>query len=153
MEQDLSYRKAVISDLKSIIRLLHDDNLGKTREDLESGSFQRYRHAFTAINNDPNQYLMVVESGSKVVGTCHLTVMPSLTFTGSLRLQIEAVRVKEEYRSQNIGEWMINQAIEYGRKNGASIIQLTTDRNRPRARQFYMRIGFADSHSGMKIHI
>jgi hypothetical protein len=32
-------------------------------------------------------------------------------------------------------------------------VQLTTDRRRPQARAFYERLGFADSHHGMKLDL
>ena len=50
---------------------------------------------------------MVVEENNQVIATCHLTIMPSLTFTGQRRMQIEAVRVLEKLRGHKIGEWMI----------------------------------------------
>ncbi|HBB7077297.1 TPA: GNAT family N-acetyltransferase [Legionella pneumophila] len=73
---------------------------------------------------------MIVENDDEIIGTCHLTIMPSPTFTGQTRMQIEAVR---EYRGQKIGEWMMNVAINYGKSKGASIIQLTTNKKRLRA--------------------
>lgn len=72
---------------------------------------------------------MVVEGSGKIVATCHLTIMPSLIFTGSTRMQIEAVRVTEKYRGQKIGEWMMNAAIAYAKSKGATILQLTTNKN------------------------
>jgi ribosomal protein S18 acetylase RimI-like enzyme len=77
--------------------------------------------------------------------------MPSLTFLGSTRMQIEAVRVSEKYRGQKIGEWMFNQAIEYATANNVSIIQLTTNKKRPKAKHFYEKLGFEASHEGMKL--
>ena len=54
---------------------------------------------------------MVVENGDEIIGTSHLTIMPSLTFIGSTRMQIEAVRVSGKYRGQKIGNWMFDQEI------------------------------------------
>ena len=45
---------------------------------------KNYIKAFHKIDSDPNQYLMLVESGDEIIGTCHLTIMPSLTFVGSI---------------------------------------------------------------------
>lgn len=36
---------------------------------------------------------MVTELENQIIATCHLTIMPSLTFTGLTRMQIEAVKV------------------------------------------------------------
>ncbi len=149
---NLTQRKATIADLPNIVSLLAQDELGKTREHPSKKLDQRYIDAFHKIDHDPNQYLMVVEIDSIIIGTCHLTVMPSLTFTGSTRLQIEAVRISPEYRGKKIGEWMIKEAINYGKSQGVSIIQLTTNKLRPDAVRFYEKLGFKTSHEGMKLY-
>ena len=151
--KNLTHRKARINDLRAIITLLLEDELGQTREHLAVTLDQCYVDAFHRIDSDPNQYLMLVEIGNEIVATSHLTIMPSLTFIGSTRMQIEAVRVAGKNRGQKIGEWMMHAAIEYGRSKGASIIQLTTNKKRPRAKKFYERLGFEASHEGMKIYL
>lgn len=150
----VSHRKATISDLPQIIMLLVEDELGQTRESSSpDGVHQCYFNAFERINQDSNQYLMVVEKDNQVIATCHLTLVPSLTLRGTLRLQIEAVRVSKAQRSQGIGEWMITQAIAYGQEKGASLAQLTTNKARHRAKEFYERLGFKATHEGMKLPI
>ena len=96
---------------------------------------------------------MVLENDGEVIGTCHLTLMPSLTFSGSTRLQIEAVRVKQSIRGQNLGSKMIEFAINWGKEYGATIIQLTTNKKRPDALRFYEKLGFKASHEGMKLYL
>jgi ribosomal protein S18 acetylase RimI-like enzyme len=66
-------------------------------------------------------------------------------------MTIEAVRVAKSHRSQGIGQWMIRQAIEYGRNRGAKIIQLTTHKDRHQAKSFYEQLNFMASHEGMKL--
>lgn len=127
-----------------------EDELGKSREHMGQDIDESYIKAFEQIAADPNQYLIVVESGGSIVGTCHLTIMPSLTFKGSTRMQIEAVRVSQSVRGQKIGEWMMREAFAYGKYRGAAIIQLTTNKKRPRAKQFYERLGLVATHEGMK---
>ncbi len=153
MDLKLGKRRATIDDLSSIINLLIEDEFGFEREKISDKLDQRYMDAFALINSDPNQYLMVVEENNQVIATCHLTIMPSLTFTGSTRMQIEAVRVSEKLRGAKIGEWMINQAIAYAKSRSASIIQLTTNIKRPRAKIFYERLGFESTHVGMKLYL
>jgi N-acetylglutamate synthase-like GNAT family acetyltransferase len=151
----LTQRKAKLSDLPWLIALLHDDDLARENfSQSQSGLIDdKYRHAFLRIDQDPNQYLMVVEHGDEIVGTCHLTIMPSLTFIGSTRMQIEAVRVVGKYRGQKIGTWMFDQALNYAKDQGVSIIQLTTNKKRPNAKQFYEKLGFEASHEGMKLYL
>jgi ribosomal protein S18 acetylase RimI-like enzyme len=149
----LLQRKAKLEDLPTIVALLLADDLGQHREIKTEKLDSRYIDAFHRIDTDPNQYLMVVINPTNIVGTCHLTLMPSLTFIGSTRLQIEAVRIAENYRGQKIGEWMMNAAIAFAKLNHATILQLTTNKQRPRAKQFYERLGFKTTHEGMKYYI
>ena len=150
----LTARKAILSDLQAIIDLLVEDELGQTREKIGDVIDQRYINAFERIDADSNQYLMVVVNvEQQIVATCHLTIMPSLSFIGSTRMQIEAVRVSSRNRGQKIGEWMMEASFEWAKIHNVSIIQLTTNKLRPRAKQFYERLGFEASHEGMKYYI
>ena len=135
--KNLTHRKARIADLPNLVELLLEDELGATRESKSSAVHENYIKAFHKIDSDQNQYLMVVENGDEIIGTCHLTMMPSLTFIGSTRMQIEAVRIAGKYRGQKIGSWMFHQAISYAKENDVSIIQLTTNKKRPKAKHFY----------------
>ncbi len=73
---NLKYRKANIEDLPRIIALLLEDDLGSKREpnslELKAG----YKKAFQKIDQDSNQYLMVMEDGQEIIATCNLTIMP-----------------------------------------------------------------------------
>ena len=154
MIQNLTHRKAIINDLEMIIKLLlEEDELNKQQKQKLAKLSQTHIDAFYKIDSDPNQYLMIIENGNEIVGTCHLTIMPSLTFTGSTRMQIEAVRVSEKHRGKKIGEWMIKAAILYGQSKGALIIQLTTNKKRIKAKKFYEHLGFEASHEGMKLYL
>ena len=149
----LTERKACIEDLKIIISLLAEDELGQARERLDDEVNQRYRDAFHKINKDPNQYLMVLCEDEKIIGTCHSTLMPSLTFIGSTRMQIEAVRVHPDARCRNIGKQMIEFAVSWGKNHGATIFQLSTNKQRLDAIRFYEKLGFEASHEGMKYYV
>ena len=150
---NLTLRKANIADLPRLIELLLEDELGATRESKSAELDERYIKAFHKIDSDPNQYLMVVKNDDEIIGTCHLTIMPSLTFIGSTRMNVEAVRVAGKYRGKHIGSWMLNQAVHFANKHDVSIIQLTTNKNRLKAKHFYEKLGFEASHEGMKLYL
>lgn len=152
-EMPLTFRQAKSEDLKAIVWLLGQDELGESREILAPAVDERYLTAFHEINQDGNQYLMVTELKNEIVGTCHLTLMPSLTFSGSKRLQIEAVRVHPDVRGQNIGKQMIEHALAYGKSRGVTIVQLTTNKHRQDALRFYEKLGFQATHAGMKLYL
>lgn len=68
-------------------------------------------------------------------------------------MKIEAVRVSKKLRGAKVGEWMINKAIEYAKFREASIIQLTTNIKRQRAKIFYESLGFESTHVGMNLYL
>lgn len=147
---DRSYRvqRATRSDVPAVVALLADDEMGRAREDAEGA---RYEAAFDIIARDASQYLAVVRDESNcVVATMQLTIIPGLLRAGTTRLQIEGLRVAEEYRSQGLGAAMLEWAHEHGRARGASLAQVTTDEARERARIFYERLGYETSHVGLK---
>jgi len=144
----LIFRKAEEKDLAQILELLASDILGKSRENLQN--FENYRQVFLEISADKNNFLAVVEFENLVIGTCHLTIMPSLALQASKRMNIEAVRVSEKFSNRGIGSWMMKKAIEFAKKHDAKIVQLTSNKQRKDAHRFYERLGFVASHEGFK---
>ncbi|WP_131737900.1 GNAT family N-acetyltransferase [Actinomadura roseirufa] len=149
----MTFREATADDLPRIVRLLADDPLGATRETLADVIPDAYLAAFAAIQKDPNNVLVVAEVGGALAGTLQLTFIPSLTYTGGERAQIEGVRVAAEQRGHGVGQALITWAIDQARARGCRVVQLTTDRQRPDAIRFYQKIGFRPSHMGMKYHL
>lgn len=91
--------------------------------------------------------------GSTVVGTLQLSLLPSLSRRGTLRLQIEAVRVGPSAQGIGLGTAVFEWAHECGRRFGAGLVQLTTDKSRTGAQRFYDRLGYVASHEGMKLSL
>jgi GNAT superfamily N-acetyltransferase len=153
MSADLQIRRAVREDLPYIVQMLADDELGSQREWDEDPLPQSYYAAFEQIDSDPNHELIVVESDGKVIGTLHLTFLPSISYQGGLRAQVESVRVAKECRNLGIGRQMMEWTIERARERAARFIQLTSHLSRKDAHRFYERLGFRGSHLGMKLNL
>lgn len=153
MKDELVFRLAVREDVPAIVHLLADDELGSQRERDEDPLPPSYYAAFEDIDQDSNHQLLVAESRGRVVGTLHLMFLPSISFQGRLRAQIESVRVDKESRNQGIGREMMKWAIELARNRGAHVVQLTTHLTRKDAHRFYERLGFKGSHLGMKLNL
>ena len=149
---DLTFRVATENDLVEIIKMLSDDQLGSQRERFEEPLPESYINAFEIIRKDPHQELTVAEENGEIVGTFQLSFIQYLTYRGGIRAQIEAVRVKSTHRGKGYGRKIFEYAIERARKNGAHLVQLTTDKKRPDALEFYKALGFVASHEGMKLH-
>ncbi|MFT4778654.1 MAG: GNAT superfamily N-acetyltransferase [Flavobacteriales bacterium] len=112
-----------------------------------------YLTAFDRISADKNQELMVVEDDNmEVIGTLQLSFIQYLTYRGGIRAQIEAVRIRKDKRGLGIGKTMFQWAISRAKEKNAHVLQLTTDKKRPEAIQFYEDLGFTMSHEGMKMH-
>jgi GNAT superfamily N-acetyltransferase len=152
-EENLIFRIATREDVPVIVRLLADDELGSQREQYENPLPTRYYEAFEQIDHDPNHELIVAEINGKVIGTLHLMFLPSLSYQGGLRAQVESVRVAKEYQSKGIGSRMMRWAMERAKQRGAHIVQLTTHKSREDAHRFYERLGFQKSHLGMKLSL
>ncbi|MEB6381545.1 GNAT family N-acetyltransferase [Leclercia adecarboxylata] len=147
----VSFRYANEADLSTLISLLYDDDLGSARESTDPKMFSDYSAAFRRIQASQDNNIILAETGDEIVGMLQLTLLPGLTHRGSLRGQIEGVRVKKGFRAKGIGRKLFRFAIEAAGRAGCQIIQLTTDRQRPDAIAFYTSLGFIDSHLGMKL--
>ncbi|PRX55355.1 GNAT family N-acetyltransferase [Flagellimonas meridianipacifica] len=150
----MTFRKALKSDIAKIVEMIADDELGKTREKFVSPLPIEYHTAFENIDADNNQELIVVENEeSEIIGTLQLSFIQYLTYRGGIRAQIEAVRIKREYRGKGLGKIMFEWAIARAKERKAHLLQLTTDKKRPKAIKFYEDLGFKSSHEGMKMHL
>src|SRR5690554_4751191 len=89
---DYAIRSATRADVPTIVALLADDVLGSQREAVEA-DLAPYHTAFERIAAHPNQKLLVVERQGTVVGTLDIATLASLSRQGTLRMQVEAVRV------------------------------------------------------------
>jgi N-acetylglutamate synthase-like GNAT family acetyltransferase len=111
----MTFRKATQNDISTIVELIADDELGRKRETFQNPLPKEYLKAFEKINSDIHQELIVLEDQNmEIIGTFQLTFIQYLTYKGSIRAQIEAVRIRKDKRGLGIGkimfEWVINRA-------------------------------------------
>jgi GNAT superfamily N-acetyltransferase len=148
---DLVFRPARESDLRAIVAMLADDHLGAAREAIAEPLPQSYRAAFAAIDEDPNQLLLVAEQAGVLVGSLQLFFLPGLSYQGAWRAQIEAVRIAAPLRGKGLGRRLIQHAIGLAKARGCHLMQLSTHKSRAAAHRFYEQLGFVKSHEGMKL--
>jgi ribosomal protein S18 acetylase RimI-like enzyme len=149
----VQYRRAIESDMPAIVRMLADDEISAQREHFETPLPQTYYDAFDAIDRDPNNELIVAEVDGEVIGTLQLMFLPSISYQGGTRAQVESVRVAQYLRGQGIGAEMMEWALARARQRGCHLMQLTSHKSREDAHRFYERLGFTKSHIGMKINL
>lgn len=61
------------------------------------------------------------------------------------------MRVRSDLRGDGLGSELIGWAVEEARRQGCSLVQLTSDASREGAHRFYERLGFTASHIGFKL--
>ena len=108
---NLIIEKAKLKNLKDLIYLLFEDDLGKERENLRMKfdiSINKYKKAFTKIIKDSNNEIFIMILNDQIIGMMQLTFIPGLSMQGITRCQIESVRIKKEYRDKGYGSKLIN---------------------------------------------
>ena len=131
-----------------------DDPLGATRERFENPLPESYQKAFDLIDQDNNNELLVLENERDgVVGVLQITYIPYLTYQGSWRALIEGVRIDKSHRAGGLGSMLVLEAIERAKQKNCRLVQLTSDKARPEAIQFYEKLGFTASHEGLKLKL
>jgi len=150
---EILFRRAQDEDLPSIVALLADDELGRSREDSSLPVNRRYLDAFAAMQRDPNQLLAVMVADGEVVGCLQISFIPGLSRLGIWRGQIESVRDASSRRGEGLGRRLLEWAINECRNRGCGLVQLTSDKARGDALRFYQSLGFRASHEGMKLNL
>lgn len=146
-----AFREARKSDLAAIVAMLADDDLGRGREMADVTA--EYARAFDDVAASPDNRLIVAEQDGRVVGCLQLTIIPGLSRQGAKRGLIEAVRVAADARGDGLGETMLRHAIALAKEAGCRLVQLTSDKRRARAHDFYRRLGFQATHEGFKLEL
>lgn len=149
----LEFRRATLADLPEIVRMLADDEFGRSRERYKEPLPRAYIEAFRAIERQEGNAVIVAVDHDRVVACLQLTIIHGLSRMGMIRGLIEGVRVDRSRRSEGVGEALMHQAIGLAREAGCSMVQLTTDKRRVSAHRFYERLGFVASHEGMKLEL
>jgi ribosomal protein S18 acetylase RimI-like enzyme len=147
----MALREARRDEVRRIVEMLIDDDLGKAREDLSD--LTPYLKGFDAIAADPLNIQYVWDEGGEAVGCLQLTLLPGIAQQGMWRAQIEGVRVASSQRGTGLGKKMIEAVIAIARERGCAQVQLTTNKVRVDAQRFYEQLGFEKSHEGMKLKL
>ena len=66
---------------------------------------------------------------------------------------MEGVRIQNNFRGDGIGTRVFEWVMRYAKEKGVSILQLTSDKQRPHAMKFYEGLGFKSTHEGLKLKL
>ena len=146
-------RPARRQDLEALVELLADDILGRSRECLETPLPAAYGRALDEILASDFTRIIVVEADGVVAGSLQLTLIPHLSYVGQRRAIFESVHVAPSFQGKGAGAALVQRAIGEARQAGCGQIVLTSSNERADAHRFWKRMGFVDSHIGMKLHL
>ena len=79
MSENIRFRPATEADLPTLVALLADDELGRSRETVSDPVAGCYVDAFERLDGDPHNELMVMVVDGEVAGFAQLTVIPGLS--------------------------------------------------------------------------
>ena len=147
----VSIRPARETDVPRMVELIHLGAAGRSGEQPGPPLPASYYEAFAALRAHPTCEAYVAEVAGEVVGTFQLAVLPNLSNRGRPVAQIESVHVAAEWRGRGIGEQMLRFAIAEAEGQGCFRLQLSSNKSRIDAHRFYRRLGFEQSHEGMKL--
>ncbi|MFB7211022.1 GNAT family N-acetyltransferase [Streptomyces sp. NPDC056255] len=142
-------RTATRTDLPAVLALLADEE--RVVDPASVVVDDAYERAFTAIESDPRNEMLVLVDGDTVLGCAQATYIPGLGRGGAERVLIEAVRVRADRRGGGLGRELMKQAVDRARLRGCGLMQLTSGKRRADAHRFYESLGFARSHEGFKL--
>lgn len=148
----LTIREATRDDLPVVMALLAQDAVS-ARARPSTAVTDAVLAAFDHIDASADHQVVVGEVDGKVVGCFQLSFLTHLSYDGGTRAHLENVRVNADHRSRGYGDDLMRWAIDRARERGCHLLQLTSNRTRHRAHAFYRRLGFEDSHLGMKLHL
>ena len=145
-EGAFTVRAATPADLEALVALIANDPVSAARGDTASPDDRdAYARGLAAIQADARNVQLVAERDGVVIGTLQLTLIPGISRRGAARLQVEAVRVRDDQRSAGIGRALMRWVADVAPGLGAPLIQLTSDAQRVDAHRFYERLGYARS--------
>jgi GNAT superfamily N-acetyltransferase len=109
--------------------------------------------AFARLARDRNHTILVAVVAGKIVGTCHVIVVPHLGHALKPFAIVENVVVDAETRSSGIGQHLMRAAGDLARRRGCYKMALTSNIARGRAHRFYERLGWTRTHLGYSLDL
>jgi len=111
----------------------------------------RLAAAFDRLARDRNHTILVAEVGGKIVGTCHVIIVPHLGHALKPFAVVENVVVDEDARSSGIGQHLMAAVSDLARRRKCYKMALTSNIARGRAHRFYERLGWTRTHFGYSL--
>jgi GNAT superfamily N-acetyltransferase len=96
------------------------------------------------VAGEPQQRLLVAERDGMLLGLLVLDFMYYLPL-GAISCRIVALAVAPEAQRQGVGRWLLREAEQLARQEGAARVELTSAGHRIEAHEFYRQCGYEDT--------
>jgi len=133
----IEYRKAQKQDLQGILSLFAELNPRDVAIAEEPA-----KAIWKTLLTNPLVTFFVAESGARLVGTCHLVVVPNLTRGGKPYAVLENVVTLQSHRRHGIATQLLQRAIQCAREAGCYKVMLLSSAKRKEAHKLYAKLGF-----------
>jgi GNAT superfamily N-acetyltransferase len=147
----LIVRSARETDLPALAALYRELDLpGFTHDDASARAMSK---PFRMLARDRSHHLLVAERRGEVIGTLHVLIFRHLGHGLRPAAIVENVVVRSGFRSQGVGEKMLEAARQIAMAERCYKIALTSHRLRRRAHRFYERLGWSRTHFGYSVYL
>lgn len=137
-ENNSSIRKAELKDKNEIYELICLLEDTKITGDLFHSIFEKNL-------SDKNIFYFVSEHNFKISGFISLHIQHLLHHWGKVA-EIQELYVQTEDRNNGIGKMLLETAIKTAKENNCELIELSANKTRTKAHEFYLKNGFNNSH-------
>lgn len=136
--KNIEVRLATSDDFLAVYNLINE---------LEDQIFDRNKQEkiYHKNLNNPDIIYFVAATKLKIVGFISAHIQLLLHHSESVA-EIQELIVTKEYRSQKIGKLLLDQIILELKNRNITQLEVTSNKMREAAHQFYLREGFVDSH-------
>ena len=136
----LNIREAVLTDVNGLYDL-YINHLTKNPPE-EPQDINKWAELLEKLIADPDYYLLVGETESKVVSSVTLIVIRNLTHNLRPYALIENVVTHEDFRGNGYASALIGRASEIAENNNCYKIMLMTGSKKESTLKFYEKCGF-----------
>jgi len=145
--EGLRIRSGGPDDVPRLVALLVG---GALLESEDAEDFGPYRRAMQEIVSTAGNEVIVAEANGRVIGMCQLIIFRHIQNQGGLCAEVESMYVDDRFRSQGVGSRLLDEAVARARRADCYRVQLTSNKVRALAHEFYRRNAFVATHEGFK---
>lgn len=139
ISSNISIEPAIGVDLPSIKPLLLE--LIDAMDDTESFDIKQAVKNYGILIKDHGHHFLLAKDKDKIVGFVNFTVRKTILHPGPSGL-IDELVISRSHRGKGIGKSLLFAAIEKCRELGCCEVEVSTEKNNSRAREFYRKSGF-----------